>query len=318
MRFAAVIVAAGVGRRAGGELPKQWRPLHGRPVALWSAESLAAAGASELVVVVSREDELRAEALFAGLPGLRIVRGGAERIDSVRAGLAAVDDAVEAVLIHDAARPFVTSAHVRALLTALESADGALPALPVSDTLKRAGADRIVSATAERAGLWRAQTPQAFRRAAIAAAYAAWPAGETPTDDAAVLERAGGRVQLTPGDPMLMKLTYPEDFPMAEALRGCGLRAGGARRPGGGRPSLWPRRGLLAVRGTGAPRPGPGRPLRRRRRPARPDRRDPRRHRRRRHRRPLPAHRPAVEGRRLGHASCSTRWNWCTPGAAGC
>ena len=220
MRFAAVIVAAGAGRRAGGELSKQWRPLHGRPVALWSAESLAAAGASELVVVVSREDELRAEALFAGLPGLRIVEGGADRIDSVRAGLAAVGETMDAVLIHDAARPFVTAAHVRALIAALENADGALPALPVSDTLKRAGADRIVTATAERAGLWRAQTPQAFRRAAVAAAYAAWPSGETPTDDAAVLERAGGRVALTPGDPMLMKLTYPEDFPMAEALAG--------------------------------------------------------------------------------------------------
>ena len=79
---------------------------------------------------------------------------------------------------------------MRDLVQALETADGALPALAVSDTLKRAGAERMVEATAERAGLWRAQTPQAFRRSAIAAAYAAWPAGEVPTDDAAVLERA--------------------------------------------------------------------------------------------------------------------------------
>ena len=220
MRFAAVIVAAGAGLRAGGDTPKQWRRLHGRPVALWSAETLAAAGASELVVVVSREDHLHAEVVFGGLPGLAIVTGGAERIDSVRAGLGALGPRIEAVLIHDAARPFVTSAHVRGLLAALEGADGALPALPVSDTLKRAGPDRAVEATAERAGLWRAQTPQAFRRDAIVDAYAAWPQGEVPTDDAAVLERAGGRVVLTAGDPMLMKLTYPEDFPMAEALAG--------------------------------------------------------------------------------------------------
>ena len=223
MRWAAVIVAAGAGRRAGGDLPKQWRRLHDRPVVLWSAESLAAAGASELVVVVAREDDAYADALFAGLPGLKIVEGGAERIDSVRAGLAAVGAGVDAVLIHDAARPFVTSAHVRALLDALETAEGALPALAVSDTLKRAGSDGTVEATVDRRGLWRAQTPQAFRRLAILEAYADWPAGETPTDDAAVLERSGGRVALTAGDPMLMKVTYPEDFPMAERL------AGGAR-----------------------------------------------------------------------------------------
>src|SRR5579875_1396981 len=130
MRFSAVIVAAGAGRRAGGDIPKQWRSLAGRPVALWSAEALVAAGASELIVVVSREDRAHAEALFRALPGLKLVEGGAERIDSVRAGLAAVG-AVEAVLIHDAARPFVSAAHVQALLTALEKTEGALPALPV-------------------------------------------------------------------------------------------------------------------------------------------------------------------------------------------
>jgi 2-C-methyl-D-erythritol 4-phosphate cytidylyltransferase / 2-C-methyl-D-erythritol 2,4-cyclodiphosphate synthase len=221
MQFAAVIVAAGAGRRAGGETPKQWRSLAGKPVALWSAEALSAAGADPLVAVVSAEDAAVAAEVFAGLPRMKIVTGGAERIDSVRAGLEALrDHAPEAVLIHDAARPFVTSAHVEALLQALETTEAALPALLVSDTLKHAGADRIVSATPEREGLWRAQTPQAFRYAAVMDAYAAWPAAETPTDDAAVLERAGGRVTLTAGDPMLMKLTYPEDFPMAEALAG--------------------------------------------------------------------------------------------------
>ncbi len=220
MRFAAVIVAAGAGRRAGGEVPKQWRNLRGRPVVLWSVEALRAAGAEQVIVVVSPDDRHPAASVLDGEPRVQITPGGAERIDSVRAGLAAVAPGVEAVLIHDAARPFVTADHVRALLAALDKAEGALPALAVSDTLKRAGGDRVVSGTAERTGLWRAQTPQAFRRTAIEAAYAAWPAGEVPTDDAAVLERAGGQVQLTPGDPMLMKLTYPEDFPMAEALAG--------------------------------------------------------------------------------------------------
>ena len=218
MRFAAVIVAAGAGRRAGGDTPKQWRTLRGRPVVLWSVEALRGAGAEQVIVVVSPDDREHAAALLDALPHVQVTPGGAERIDSVRAGLAAVEPDVEAVLIHDAARPFVTAAHVRDLLAALQTAEGALPALAVSDTLKRANAGRVVEGTAERAGLWRAQTPQAFRRAAIAAAYAVWPADEVPTDDAAVLERAGGRVALTPGDPLLMKLTYPEDFPMAEAL----------------------------------------------------------------------------------------------------
>ncbi len=220
MRFAAVIVAAGAGRRAGGDTPKQWRTLRGRPVALWSVEALQAAGAEQVIVVVSAEDREHAAALFGHLPRVEVALGGMERIDSVRAGLAAVRAEAEAVLIHDAARPFLTGDHVRALLAALETAEGALPALAVSDTLKRAGEDGVVSATAERTGLWRAQTPQAFRRGVLEAAYAAWPPGEVPTDDAAVVERAGGRVRLTPGDPLLMKLTYPEDFPMAEALAG--------------------------------------------------------------------------------------------------
>ena len=220
MRFAAVIVAAGAGRRAGGDTAKQWRTLHGRPVARWPVDALLAAGAAQTIVVVSAQDEARAEQAFSDLAAVEIVVGGAERIDSVRAGLNAVAGDVEAVLIHDAARPFVTSAHVRDLLLALERTEGALPALAVSDTLKRADDQRCVQATADRTGLWRAQTPQAFRLGAIKAAYAAWPAHETPTDDAAVLERAGGRVTLTAGDPMLMKLTYPEDFPMAEALAG--------------------------------------------------------------------------------------------------
>ena len=220
MRFAAVIVAAGSGARAGSEAPKQWRSLAGRPVARWSLEALLAAGAGAVAVVIRPGDEAQARAAFAGLTGWTPVAGGAERIDSVLAGLSALAQGdYQAILIHDAARPFVTRAHVDALLAALETADGAVPALAVADTLKRKGPDGGAQTTS-REGLYRAQTPQAFRRAAIARAYAAWPTGRLPTDDASVMERAGGRVVLVPGDPMLMKLTYPEDFPMAERLAG--------------------------------------------------------------------------------------------------
>jgi 2-C-methyl-D-erythritol 4-phosphate cytidylyltransferase/2-C-methyl-D-erythritol 2,4-cyclodiphosphate synthase len=217
MRFSAIIVAAGAGARAGGETPKQWRALAGRPVARWSLEALIAAGAEEVVVAIRPGDEAQAEAAFSGLARWRTVAGGAERADSVRAALEALAE-VEAVLVHDAARPFVTAAHVSAVLAALEAAEGAVPALPVADTLKRREGEAV--ATVPREGLFRAQTPQGFRLSVLREAYARFPAGAATTDDAAVVERAGGRIVLVPGDPRLMKLTYAEDFPMAEALAG--------------------------------------------------------------------------------------------------
>jgi 2-C-methyl-D-erythritol 4-phosphate cytidylyltransferase/2-C-methyl-D-erythritol 2,4-cyclodiphosphate synthase len=225
MDFSAVIVAAGSGRRAGPGGAKQWRPLGGKPVARWSLEALLAAGARRVVVVAPPGDADVARSAFAGLSRWSLTEGGATRDRSVAAGLAALDAAAdEVVLIHDAARPLVETGHVRALISALEAgADGALPALPVADTLKRRHPDTGAVKTEDRAGLWRAQTPQAFRYGSLTAAYAAWPEGESPTDDAAVVERAGGRIALTAGDPKLLKLTYPEDFAMAELL------AGGAR-----------------------------------------------------------------------------------------
>ncbi len=218
MSFSVVIVAAGGGTRAGPGLAKQWRALAGKPVLRWSVESLLAAGARTVVVVVSEDGEPLVDAALAGLNGWRTTRGGTIRADSVRNGLAALDGPpAEPVLVHDAARPFVTAAHVAALLKALDGADGAIPALPVADTLKREGEAGLT--TTSRDGLWRAQTPQAFRRDRLLAAYAAWPLGE-PTDDAQVVEADGGRVAIAPGDPLLMKLTFPEDFEMAERLAG--------------------------------------------------------------------------------------------------
>jgi 2-C-methyl-D-erythritol 4-phosphate cytidylyltransferase/2-C-methyl-D-erythritol 2,4-cyclodiphosphate synthase len=213
--FSTLIVAAGQGLRAGPGAPKAWRMLAGRPLLRWSVEALLAAGAREAIVVVAPDRLGAAAEALAGLSGWRAVAGGDSRSQSVRAGLAALsgpDD--EIVLVHDAARPFVGAVHVQALIEALAGADAAAPALAVADTLKRR-TDAGVS-TVPRDGLWRAQTPQAFRLGGLRAAL---QAGET-TDDLALVERAGGRVVLTPGDPMLMKLTYPEDFAMAERLAG--------------------------------------------------------------------------------------------------
>lgn len=154
-----------------------------------------------------------------GLERWTCVPGGSSRAASVRAGLAVLDGPEdETVLVHDAARPFLRVSVIQDLLAALDRADGAIPALPVADSLKREG-DRGLAAMS-REGLLLAQTPQAFRRNRLAAALAN---EQHPTDDAAAIETAGGRVIAIPGDPMLFKLTHPEDFAVAERL------AGGAR-----------------------------------------------------------------------------------------
>lgn len=217
MRFSAILVAAGSGQRAGQGLAKQWRDLNGRPVLAWSASALIEAGAEPLVVVIRRGDETLAKAALSGLNGWVLTHGGENRSDSVRSGLAALrQGGPEAVLIHDAARPFVTTAHVQSLLAMLASADGAVPALAVADSLKTLGDKGLVAAS--RDGLIQVQTPQAFHRKALQAAYDALPPDAAMTDDAGVMERFGGRVVAVAGDIRLFKLTYPEDFAMAKAL----------------------------------------------------------------------------------------------------
>ena len=216
MSFSAIIVAAGTGSRAGEA--KQWRALGGKPVIRWSVEAMLRAGASDVVVVVAAGSEAAAATALNDLSGWRLATGGSSRAASVRNGLRTLGGPGDRpVLIHDAARPFLESPVIHRLIAALDTADGALPALPVADSLRRA-ADGHVAGSVDRADLWRAQTPQAFRYQVIVDAFAAWPEDETATDEAAVVERAGGRVLIVPGETRLMKLTWPEDFAMAEAL----------------------------------------------------------------------------------------------------
>ena len=224
MTFSGIIVAAGSGSRAGGD--KQWRDLGGRPVLRHCVEALLAAGAEEIVVVLAPGAEARALEALAGLGGWRAAVGGSTRAASVRAGLAALAcPPDQPVLIHDAARPLLPKAIVQRLLEALEMHDGAVPALPVTDSLRR-GPAGTMEGVVDREGLWRAQTPQAFKRRVIEQAYAAWADEQAPADEAEVVQRHGGRVALVAGDPRLMKLTYPEDFAMAEALLPRQIRIG--------------------------------------------------------------------------------------------
>jgi 2-C-methyl-D-erythritol 4-phosphate cytidylyltransferase/2-C-methyl-D-erythritol 2,4-cyclodiphosphate synthase len=216
MTFSAIIVAAGTGSRAGE--PKQWRRLGGRPVLRWSAEALLAAGAAEVAVVIAPDaGPLAAEAL-AGLDRWFTVTGGATRAASVQAGLEALSATADSrVLIHDAARPLLDSATIGRVLDALDRHEAALPVLPVADSLRR-GSDNLLGPSVDRDGLWRAQTPQGFRLGTIRAAYAGWSEPSPPTDDVEVARAAGCAVAMVAGDARLMKLTFPEDFAMAEAL----------------------------------------------------------------------------------------------------
>lgn len=218
MRFAAILVAGGRGERAGGEVPKQYQVLAGKPVIAWSCEALFSAGATELVVVCASQHVDLCRNATAGVFGIRIVTGGATRTDSVRAGLAVVGD-VDSILIHDAARPGLGGRTVQALLSELErGASAVAPALGVSDTLRRVDAGGQITGDIAREGLMRVQTPQAFRADALRAAYAALAGGATMTDDIAVLRANGVEAKLISGDAKLMKITYPEDMAMLERM----------------------------------------------------------------------------------------------------
>ena len=216
MRVIALLMAAGSGSRFGAAEPKQYSPLLGRPILRHAAEALLADGAVQaLLPVVATGEEARVAAMLEGLPCLPPVAGGATRQDSVRAGLEALAASPpDAVLVHDGARPILASGMVPALLLALETYPGAIPAQPVTDTLK-AGADGIIQRTVPRAGLYRAQTPQAFRFPALLQAHR--EATTEATDDAALLEAAGLPVALLPGSENNLKVTYPEDLARAEA-----------------------------------------------------------------------------------------------------
>ena len=212
MRRAAILVAAGSGSRFGADTPKQFLALAGKPVLRHAAEALAALVA--LLQPVGDAEPI--DAALTGLDHLPTVPGGATRQDSVRAGLEALAaHAPEIVLVHDAARPFIPPGTVAALLAALQRAPGAIPALPVADTLKRVR-QGIITETVPRDGLYRAQTPQAFRFRALLAAHRAAPPGAT--DDAALLEAAGESVAIVPGAEENIKLTYPEDLARLERI----------------------------------------------------------------------------------------------------
>ncbi len=208
--FCAVIVAAGQGLRAGQPIPKQFTVWNGKPVLRHSVEVLQDA---ELIVVAIPEGaEAIARECVEGIDNVRLVTGGATRQDSVRLALEAISNTASgAVLIHDAARPGLTSDVIARLLGALEKRSGAIPVLPVVDSMIRSEHDLMVG-DAKRDELRRVQTPQAFRFNDILAAHRTWRGESNAGDDAQVLMAAGHNVALVDGDERLKKLTFAEDF----------------------------------------------------------------------------------------------------------
>lgn len=216
MRVHALVVAAGRGTRAGPGGPKQYRGLGGRAVLRRTLEGLAACPGIEAIrVVIHADDRAEYDRATEGLTLATPVTGGATRQESVRLGLAALEgEEDDLVLIHDAARPFAPPEMIGRVLAALEEAEGACPALPVADTVRR-DEGGLAGDLVDRAGLVRAQTPQGFRLGPIRRAHEA-ARGHEFTDDVAVAQAAGMAVALVAGDERAAKLTTPEDFAQAE------------------------------------------------------------------------------------------------------
>ena len=215
-KIAGILVAAGSGTRFGAEQPKQFATVAGRPVLRWAAEALA-----PLHLLQPVGDPALLVPALDGIPHLPPVPGGVTRQQSVLCGLEALaPHAPDIVLVHDAARPHIPPGTIPALLAALEDNLGAIPALPVADTLKRVAAGRIHE-TVPRDGLYRAQTPQAFHfpfLLALHRTHADTATATPPTDDASLLEAAGHPVALVPGAEDNIKLTYPEDLVRLERV----------------------------------------------------------------------------------------------------
>jgi 2-C-methyl-D-erythritol 4-phosphate cytidylyltransferase len=217
----AVVVAAGRGERLGGGPPKAFAPLRGRPLLAESLERLDRCEHVDAIIVVAPADWeepaiLLAEEIGAAKVAAVVPGGKRSRAESVRIGVGEVPESAGVILVHDAARPLITDELIQRVLAPLgEDVDGAVPGIPIADTVKRAPGG-VVLETVERADLYTVQTPQAFRATIFRQALGAWP--EDATDCAAYVERAGGRVRVIEGDPALLKVTTGADLAEVERL----------------------------------------------------------------------------------------------------
>lgn len=213
MSVGVVIVAAGRGIRAGGDIPKQWRELSGLTVAEHALRAFACHDDITKIAIVVNSDDRKA-GLVPDIEGVCVVTGGATRSASVLAGLQALED-VDKVLIHDAARPCVSQIVIDDVIAALDEGNAAAPAVAVVDALWT-GENGRVTGTADRTGLFRAQTPQGFSLQAILDAHRRFPEGGA--DDVELARKAGMDVAITQGEENNLKITTAADFARAEAI----------------------------------------------------------------------------------------------------
>lgn len=223
-RVAALVPAAGQGARMGTEVPKQFLTLGGAPLLVHALRILGAADVvTEIILVVPKADYGYCQQELLPSLGLekpiKVVIGGARRQDSVRLGLQAVSPDMDFVLVHDAARPFVTLEMVEQAVDAAKVHGASIVAIPMRDTVKRVKPDAVIQSTLDREGLWLAQTPQVFRIGLLVEAHQKGEKdGVEATDDAFLVERLGYRVWVVPGSLENIKITKPEDRLMGEAI----------------------------------------------------------------------------------------------------
>ena len=224
-RVGAVIVAAGSGTRMGA--PKQFLPLAGRPVCEWALQAFLDCPEVEKIALVVTPENLAAHGPRLSSGRVVVVEGGATRMGSVQNGFRALPEGVEVVAVHDGARPLVTPEVVRATVAEALRSGAAVAAVPAKDTLKKAGADRVVAETPDRASFWQAQTPQTYRTKVLAEALTRFAADADATDESQLVERCGHKVTLVNASYENLKITTPEDLVTAAALlerRGAGKR----------------------------------------------------------------------------------------------
>lgn len=229
-KFSVLLPAAGRSSRFGGKRKKTFIELKGRPVWVRSAEYfLNRDDVAQVIVIVSPDDmEFFKDKFKANLAfmGIELAEGGAERMDSVKNGLDMVNDDVDFVAVHDAARPLLTKQWIDSLFAAAIKHGAVVPAVPISSTIKRVDLNNNIQDTVSRDGLWAAQTPQVFRRDVLVEAYERFGA-EPATDEAQLVARTGQSVKVETGWPMNIKITTNADFRMAEALLGALPKARG-------------------------------------------------------------------------------------------
>ncbi|MGC1469862.1 MAG: bifunctional 2-C-methyl-D-erythritol 4-phosphate cytidylyltransferase/2-C-methyl-D-erythritol 2,4-cyclodiphosphate synthase [Sphingorhabdus sp.] len=212
---AAIIVAAGAGSRTGGDIPKQYRLVRGKAMLRHSVEAFVTHPAFQhIIVVIGKSQDTLARDALLGIPDVILVEGGKERIDSVRCAIHYLDKIGFSgnTFIHDAARPFLSGQVIDRLLAALASSEGAVPALPVVDSLSRGNAEGNLTEVVDREQLYRIQTPQAFRHDVISKAHKDWNIGQVSTDDARMVMAARHQVKIVEGDENLAKFTFADDF----------------------------------------------------------------------------------------------------------